>query len=256
MTTHDPESALAWDVEQYLQGELPAGERAALERDPLLPARVAALQTSNEAILELHPPAAFAAAVRAAAREGEARAIRTRSLGRPRLLAVASLGAAAVAGVLWLVPRSPAPVAPRDVTRVKGLAPQVVLYRRSAAGIERLPPGSVARERDVLQLAYQAAGRRHGVIVSIDGRGTVTRHLPATGPSAAPLAAGAAVPLPDAYELDDAPGFERFYLVAADEPFAVEPVVDAVRRAGADGRLDLPPAMDQSSVVLEKERPR
>ena len=95
MTTHDPESALAWDVEQYLQGELPAGERAALERDPLLPARVAALQTSNEAILELHPPAAFAAAVRAAAREGEARAIRTRSLGRPRLLAVASLGAAA-----------------------------------------------------------------------------------------------------------------------------------------------------------------
>jgi hypothetical protein len=64
------------------------------------------------------------------------------------------------------------------------------------------------------------------------------------------------VPLPQAYELDDAPAFERFYMVTADEPFAVETVVDAIRRAGADGRLDLPAAMDQSSVVLEKERPR
>jgi anti-sigma factor RsiW len=254
MTTHDPENAVAWQIERYLQGELSADERAALERDPHLRARVAALQSSNEAILELHPPAAFAAAVRAAARSADARAIRT--LGRPRLLAVATLGTGAVAAVLWLAPRSPAPVAPRDVTRVKGLTPQVVLYRRAAAGIERLPTGSVARERDLLQIAYQAAGRRHGVIVSIDGRGTVTRHLPATGPSAAPLTAGAAVPLQEAYELDDAPGFERFYLVAADEPFAVEVVVDAIRRAGADGRLDLPAAMDQSSVVLEKERPR
>ena len=62
--------------------------------------------------------------------------------------------------------------------------------------------------------------------------------------------------LAQAYELDDAPGFERFYLVTADEPFAVESVVDATRRAGADGPLDLPAAMDQSSVVLEKERPQ
>jgi hypothetical protein len=256
MTTHDPENVLAWQIEQYLQGELSADERATLERDPRLRARVAALESSNEAILERHPPAAFAAGVRAAARSADARAIRTRTLGRPRLLAAASLGAAAVGAVLWLAPRPPAPVAPRDVTRAKGLTPQVVLYRRAAAGIERVPTGSVAREHDLLQLAYQAAGRRHGVIVSIDGRGAVTRHLPATGPSAAPLTAGAAVPLPEAYELDDAPGFERFYLVAADEPFAVETVVDAIRRAGADGRLDLPAAMDQSSVVLEKERPR
>jgi hypothetical protein len=64
---------------------------------------------------------------------------------------------------------------------VKGLTPQVLLYRRAAAGVERLLPGGVVREHDVLQLAYQAAGRHHGVIVSIDGRGTVTRHLPATG---------------------------------------------------------------------------
>jgi hypothetical protein len=32
-----------------------------------------------------------------------------------------------------------------------------------------------------VQLAYQAAGRHFGAIVSIDGRGVVTRHLPAAG---------------------------------------------------------------------------
>jgi hypothetical protein len=256
MTTDDPENVLAWQVEQYLLDDLPADERAALEQDARLGARAAALRSSNEAILELHPPEAFAAAVRTAARSADARDSGTRTLGRPRLLAWSTLGAAAVAAVIWLAPGSLAPVAPRDVTRVKGLTPQVLLYRRVADGVERLLPGGVVREHDVLQLAYQAAGRHHGVIVSIDGRGTVTRHLPATGSSAAPLTAGAAVPLPQAYELDDAPAFERFYLVAADEPFAVETVMDAIRRAGADGRLDLPAAMDQSSVVLEKGRPR
>jgi len=64
------------------------------------------------------------------------------------------------------------------------------------------------------------------------------------------------VPLTEAYELDDAPGFERFYLVAADETFAVETVVDAVRRAGTDGQLDLPASMEQDSLAIEKERVR
>jgi hypothetical protein len=68
------------------------------------------------------------------------------------------------------------------------------------------------------------------------------------------------VALPEAYELDDAPGFEQFYLVAADDPFPVGQVLEAVRRrhAGGDGggRLDLPASMDQSSFVLRKETGR
>ncbi|MET0554099.1 MAG: hypothetical protein ABW221_13740 [Vicinamibacteria bacterium] len=251
--TQDPENALAWQVEQYLLGELTADERAALERDPSLAGRVAALQASDAAILEEHPPAAFAAAVRAALRTPRLPAPRRRALRSPQLLAAAALGAAAVVAVLWLAPRTPLPSAPPDVTRAKGLVPQVLLYRRAAAGAERLAAGSVAREHDLLQLAYQAAGRRHGVIASIDGRGVVTLHLPASGPSAAPLASGAAVPLAEAYELDDAPGFERFYLVVSNEPFPVAVVLAALPRAGADGRLDLPSSLEQYSLVIEKE---
>jgi len=256
MTAHDPENARAWEAEQYLLGDLPADERAALERDPLLHARVAELAAANRTILEQYPPADFAAAVRASARGSRPAPSGAPARRSPRLLAAAALGTAALAAAVWFAPPAPAPSHPPDVTRVKGRGPQVLLYRRAGTGVERLTAGSVAREHDVLQLAYQAGGRRNGVIVSIDGRGTVTRHLPAAGAVAAPLAAGAAVPLAEAYELDDAPGFERFYLVAADETFAVETVVDAVRRAGTDGRLDLPASMEQYSLAIEKERVR
>ena len=40
--------------------------------------------------------------------------------------------------------------------------------------------------------------------------------------------------LDQAYELDDAPRWERFYFVTGDTPFAVAPIVDAARRAAAN----------------------
>jgi anti-sigma factor RsiW len=254
----DRDSAPApdWQLERYLLGELSAEEteevRAALDREPALRGRLAALERSNAEILERHPPERIVPAVRSALRTAAPNARRLGAFG-PRPLLATACGATAVVGAAILLSARPTPSEPPDVTRVKGLVPQLVLFRRAPSGVERLAPGSVARDHDLVQLAYQAAGRHHGVIVSVDGRGTVTRHLPATGPLAAPLKAGAPVPLPEAYELDDAPGFERFYLVTADEPFAVEDVVAAVRRGRPGSRLDLPASLEQHSVVLQKE---
>src|SRR5262249_44165118 len=135
---------------------------------------------------------------------------------------------------------------PTDTTRVKGLTPRLYAFRKGpAAAAEPLVSGAVARENDVVQLAYQAAGRRFGAIAPIDGRHGAARRLPGAGTAAVALAGGPPVALAEAYRLDDAPGFERFYLVTADVPFAVDDVVAAVRRSEADatsgGRLDLPP---------------
>lgn len=53
-----------------------------------------------------------------------------------------------------------------------------------------LADGAMARPGDLLRLGYSAVDRPFGAILSIDGRGTVTLHLPANGPTAAPLGRG------------------------------------------------------------------
>jgi hypothetical protein len=61
-----------------------------------------------------------------------------------------------------------------------------------------------------------------------------------------------------AYELDDAPRWERFYLVAGSAPFDAAPVIEAARAVAASGAAGPPPALPlrmdvkQSSVLLIK----
>ena len=99
------------------------------------------------------------------------------------------------------------------------------------------------------------------MLLSIDGAGTVTQHWPEPGRTrAAPLRVGGEVRLPSAYELDNAPAFERFFLVRADESFDVAPILEAARglatRAPVARRapLPLPPRFKQVSLALEKTR--
>jgi hypothetical protein len=143
--------------------------------------------------------------------------------------------------------------------RLKGLRPHLLLFRRTAQGVEKLAPGDRARQDDVIQLAYQAAGRSYGVIVSIDGRGVVTRHLPQDGAQSAELDRSGVATLAKAYRLDDAPRFERFIFITSDQPFAVDPILETARKTAADGGdmeavpLPLPDSLNQSTFVLAKE---
>jgi hypothetical protein len=247
-----------WLLERYRLGELAAAEQRQVEHtlaQAELQARLEALDRSSDSVLREHPPAAIVEAVRRARPRGAA----GRGRRRRRLVPLAAVVVtASVAGLL--IGRSPTPTEPEpDVTRVKGITPYLLLYRKAAPEAERLAPAALVRQHDVVQLAYQAGGRRYGVIVSMDGRGVLTRHLPVSGAEAVPLTAGAPVPLAQSYELDDAPGFERFVLVAADQPFAVSTVEAALRRqhaargaGGDERRLDLPDSMDQFSLVIRK----
>jgi hypothetical protein len=248
-----------WQLERYRLGELPAAEldaiRTALATDGDLAERLIRFDRSDGEILAQHPPAVIGASIRARAASGPSG--QPRPSGAPRRLALAlACGLVlAAAGVLVLPGRVPG--AKEDTTRVKGLAPRLFVYRKAPTGVEELAAGAAARENDVVQIAYQAAGRHFGAIVSIDGRGVVTRHLPAAGSLASPLKTGASFALPEAYRLDDAPGFERFYLVTADQPFAVDLVLTAVSHStGVEGRLALPAGLDQYSFALRKETAR
>jgi hypothetical protein len=237
-------------------------ERAALGEAPdveLDRARHQDLEASDRAILDALPPAMVAAEV-----ERRYRARLRRARRRRGAIGVA-VAAAVVLCVAFAVRLRPAPriamVDPPETTRSKG-APRLVVHRKSGDDAERLADGALAAPGDVIQLSYVAAGARFGAIVSIDGRGAVTVHLPTAGAEAAQLGQSGAVPLSDAYELDDAPGFERFVLVTSRRPFSAEAVRAAADRLGTDlatargRRLDLPVALDQHSFVLRKETPR
>lgn len=148
--------------------------------------------------------------------------------------------------------------------RLKGLAPHLTLHRKTDNGKEQLSPGRIARQGDLIQLSYVAAGASHGVVVSVDGRGQATLHFPAKATAAPSLESGGAVPLTQAYELDDAPHFERFFFVTARGEKApkdfVQQVLDACQNlAGKDiaavqvEALSLPDAWSQADFLLKKQ---
>jgi hypothetical protein len=145
-------------------------------------------------------------------------------------------------------------------------SPRLLVYRQKpakqsrAAGSVRLPSGARAARGDVLQLAYdKAPDRLYGVLLSIDGAGRVTLHLPEEGtPASATLTSLREMPLPSAYELDDAPDFERFMLITSTRPFAVDVALGAARALASQGSsartlpLPLDPSYGQTSVLLLK----
>jgi hypothetical protein len=269
-----------WLLERIALGELPPAELAAarerLAKEPDGPARLAALEADSKATLAAHPPERVAREVNARfARlvqppRTEAPPARPSWRFLPALVPV--FAAAAMVVVLrpgssshegqearepWEATSTPGVLEP---TRSKGLKPRLDVHRQGASRTERLTDGAPAHAGDVVQLSYTAAGKAQGVILSVDGRGAVTRHLPDPGSTSAPLERGGTHLLPQAYELDDAPAFERFFLVTSDAPFALDAVLSAARvlAASPEARtapLALPPGLDQTAFLLEKPTP-
>jgi hypothetical protein len=142
--------------------------------------------------------------------------------------------------------------------RIKGQGPQLKLYRKTADGSEALEDGTRVFRGDVVRIGYQAAGRAYGVIVSVDGRGTVTLHLPHQGKQSVPLENDGQVLLDFALELDDAPRWERFYFVTSDASFDATPVLRAARQIDIKRPVDqaekliLPKDLHQFVISLEK----
>jgi hypothetical protein len=235
-------------VERLRLGDLPA-DRAAdvharLVREPGGLARLEALRIADAEVLAQYPPRVVAAEVQR----------RAQPPPKSRLwLAIPALAVALLA--LWIVRPQPQPrpmLQTEDGDRVKGLPPRVVVYRKTGARIEPLAQQSVVHAGDLLQPGYVAAGHRFGALVSLDGRGGVTVHEAQVQPDGERLAK-------QAYELDDAPDFERFVLVVSDRPLQVQAVLEAARRLAASGQartgtLGLPGTEEASLLLLKGPR--
>lgn len=252
-------------LERYVAGELPEAEavrvEAAASRDPELAARVEAIRVSNEEILHAYPSAIMAK--RILAKRMMARSKPARGRGFP----LWSLSAAALLvvgiGLGFVVGRAIVPGASGlDDARAKGSALHLSLYRKAGTGVETLADGARVQTADLLQIGYHSGAKGYGAIFSIDGRGTLTFHLPA-GYSGGDLDASAVENtgenlLPAAYELDDAPRFERFFFVFSTAPFHLAVLEERARRMASDpltaetGRLELPAGLSSCSFIVKK----
>jgi hypothetical protein len=155
-----------------------------------------------------------------------------------------------------------------DTTIVKGMPAinfektQLLIFRRQGAQAELVENGQWAREGDLLQLAYVSGAERYGLILSLDGRGRVTRHFPLPPGKPSLLELNTKVLLPVAIELDDAPLFERFFFITSRDPIEEDDILRrAADLAGNPDRakreeIDLPPGYRQSSLIVYKGKPQ
>jgi hypothetical protein len=130
---------------------------------------------------------------------------------------------------------------------------RLLVYRKTPKGAEALAPGARAAAGDELRLGFIVDDAQPGALVSVDGRGAVTPHFPVAGREVLPR--GRTL-LDSAYALDDAPAFERFFLVSG-PGVALDDVVRAAealaKHPDADTRpLSLPTGWRQTDFLIRK----
>lgn len=237
-----------WKLERYRLGELSATEaeaiRTALETDPALQARLQRLADDDAATLAAHPPRRVALAIHERATQPTAAA------RRPWLMPAVAFGLAAA--LLTVVGVGLSTRTDDGDIRLKGDGPSLRLFRLADPAPERLADGAKVKAHDVVQVAFDHAGAKHLAIISLDGAGHTTVHWPLDGNTATPLDFKA---LPESFELDAAPGFERFFLITSDQPLQLGELLSAVQAAGRSGQLAVPKAATQRSLLLEKVSP-
>ena len=255
-----PERVSDLTLERYALRELSDDEVRVIEerlsRDETVRTRFRALEVADEAIGREYGASALARDVmrRVNAPHVKPRQPLGRVLGWSVAAAAAVLAIVAIQPPHWLHSDGASRGAASSGETQKGEPAQLIVYRHTPAGSEILSDNDVAHAGDLIRVGYRAAEPGYGAIISIDGAGVVTVHMPPQGTASRRLAAGERVLLDDAFELDDAPDVERFYLITAAEPFSLQPVVDQLRAMRSSHPVSrLSPSLRVTTLSLRKE---
>ena len=250
-------------IRTFLLERIALGEVSEADAQPPLSdaerAELAEIRADNVRTLERYPPAEIEREVqrRLAAAEQPSLPWWPRGL--------AWTGAAVAASLALIVVYDPTVGGPSDLPADVGATveptPSVLVLRRRDGEAVRLEDGAQVSDRDRLEVRYASSGRRYGAVLSIDGAGTVTLHLPeaATATLAAPLASRPTA-LSRSYAPSEARGFVRFFFVTSDARFRTGEIVDAARRLaakpeGADEDALEVEGVEQASLLLRKPPP-
>lgn len=260
----------AWILERYLLGELPPSRMEEItllaKENPDIKKEIDQIKQAGAEILKKHPPETMLPEILRRYKENSRQARLREKAGpiiRKRLLyATPVLAFALLLLFIVFVKDGTTP----NNTRIKGeesldfTKTQIIIYKKTNNKIELLNKREQAKAGDLLQLAYVPAGKRYGVIFSIDGKGVVTLHYPQNRSDSSILKQEKKNLLLSAYELDNAPDFERFFFITAMTEIAVQSMINkaealALSPSSAKARnLELPESYNQFSILLTKEK--
>ena len=220
-------------LERYLLGELPKSEMAALREreaeDEIFAARVREMRLQGKRFVAENPFVALEAKMAAA----DQSANDERNVVSGMWLKVAAALVIAL-GIFSAV------VLNRDVatydnnsasmevamaevdngTRIKGMQASLEVWKKTGDSAVQMVNLGDASEGDEIQLRYRVSQKCFGMLFSMDGNGTVTMHM-GDGNNAIELEPGKMTTLPFAYKLDNAPKFEKFFLLTSQNAFAI-----------------------------------
>ena len=223
-----------WKLERYLTGDLPEGEMSEIRElektDEVFARRVKMLREDNAAILRKMPFERLAEKMDA--RDcGAERRNNVIHFGFVKFAAAAALVLAVVSVALFsqreVVPDAGAQAmdvamaVQDDGTRIKGMDARMEIWKKTGDSAVQMLNLDEAREGDEIQLRYSVPEKCFGLLFSMDGNGTVTMHM-ADGSQAVALEPGKMTTLPFAYKLDNAPKFEKFFLLTSQKDFAID----------------------------------
>mgnify|MGYP003291618908 FL=1 len=246
-----------WKLERYLTGDLPEGEmreiRELEKTDEIFAGRVKMMREDNAAILKKLPFERLSEKMEArelgAGLNGAGRGMFISGKGMPAGFKLVKFAAAAalvlaVVSVALFSQREIGPDAGTQVaggaqvmdvamvdasnisagagdTRIKGLDARMEVWKKTGDSAVQMPNLGEAREGDEIQLRYAVPEKCFGMLFSMDGNGTLTMHM-ADGSSAVALEPGKMTTLPFAYKLDNAPKFEKFFLLTSRAAFELD----------------------------------
>ncbi|HOA08511.1 MAG TPA: hypothetical protein PLE16_13420 [Spirochaetota bacterium] len=220
-------------LEQYVLGELSSEKmremKSLIDSDVSLRNRIKLIEKSNNNFLNKYPfsktciPSIISAG----------RKKRSDSRFR-KMFIVPSAALALAACTLIFIKVSPFFDSIDNSVIIKGNAENLFLYRKNGNQADMLKNGDAAKKNDILQIAYQIPQERNCIIFSIDGNSNVTLHYSSSKSTIQEGGKNGKIFVPESYQLDDAPYFERFFMITSDKKIYDDDILSRAEKFALD----------------------
>ncbi|WP_163437551.1 hypothetical protein [Fibrobacter succinogenes] len=238
-----------FNLERYLLGELSEKEMRELQErelsDEIFAARVAEMRLQGKRFLVENPFADLEERIEAAEAAGNSAEKAGQNILWLKVAAalVIALGIFSVVVLNRDVATYDNNVASMEVamadvddgTRIKGMQASLEVWKKTGDSAVQMVNLGDAHEGDEIQLRYRVPQKCFGMLFSMDGNGTITMHM-GEGNKAIELEPGKMTTLPFAYKLDNAPKFEKFFLLTSQNAFEIDgnDIDKSLKQAGVE----------------------